>query len=113
MFRKLVTNLPFQPAVLGQIARYLKQLKKDSLKWKTALLGVVAVFMLQLVFVIYPSEYSLSTNTNDIIYGAKTKNQIIQAYINNRDNLGRTDIKAIYDHYGIGVAQIYKLSPKI
>jgi uncharacterized repeat protein (TIGR01451 family) len=56
--------------------------------------------------IIAPAKSSLATSANDIIYGASSKEQVLKAYKNNRDNLGRTDIKAIYDYYGVGVDQI-------
>lgn len=53
-----------------------------------------------------PSKPSLATNAADIVYGASSRQDVLQAYRNNRDQLGRTDIKAIFDHYGIGAEQI-------
>jgi hypothetical protein len=62
--------------------------------------------IVQLFAIIYPSKPSLATSANDIIYGANSKDDVLRAYKNNRDTLGRTDIRAIYDHYGIGIEQI-------
>jgi uncharacterized repeat protein (TIGR01451 family) len=73
---------------------------------------VAAVLVVQLFAIIFPSQPSLATSANDIIYGAKSKDQVMQAYINNRDTLGRNDIRAIYDHYGIGTAQISAAKPE-
>ena len=64
------------------------------------------VMFVQIFAILSPSKPSLATSANDIIYGASSKDQVLTAYRNNRDGLGRTDIRAIYNHYGIGIDQI-------
>jgi uncharacterized repeat protein (TIGR01451 family) len=106
MFRKLVSNLPFHPAVLEQAGFYLNRLRQENSIRRLGLLLSVLVLLLQAITIIFPSKPSLATSANDLVYGAKSKDQILQAYNDNRDSLGRKDIRAIYDHYGIGSIQI-------
>lgn len=106
MFRKLVSNLPFQPAALSQVSFYLRRLRQEESLRRVGFFMTILVLIVQVFAVISPSKPSLATSANDIIYGARSKDQIMQAYINNKDMLGRRDIRAIYDHYGIGTKQI-------
>lgn len=112
MFRKIVSNLPYHPAVLDQVGFYLHRLRQEDSIRRTGLVLTVLVIIVQMFVIISPSKPSLATSTNDLIYGVTSKEQIIQAYNNNRDSLGRTDIRAIYNHYGIGPTQIAASQPQ-
>lgn len=112
MFRKLISNLPYHPAVLEQVAFYSHRLRQEDSIRRSGFVVVILVLLLQMVTIISPSKPSLATSTNDIIYGATSKEQIREAYANNRDALGRNDIKIIYDHYGIGLEQISSAEPE-
>jgi len=106
MFRKLISNLPYHPAVLSQVAFYAHRLGQEKSIRKIGFLLTSLVLVIQVFAIIYPSRPSLATSANDLIYGASSKEQVIEAYTHNRDGFGRTDIRAIYDHYGIGLDQI-------
>jgi uncharacterized repeat protein (TIGR01451 family) len=106
MFKKIVSNLPFHPAVLEQVGFYSHRLRQEDSIRRAGLVLTALVIALQVFMIISPSKSSLATSNNDIVYGAKSKEQILQAYNNNRDGLGRADIQAIYNYYGIGSSQI-------
>jgi uncharacterized repeat protein (TIGR01451 family) len=106
MFRKIVSNIPFQPALLGQTSFYLNRLRKEESLRRVGFIMISLVLLLQIFSLIYPSKPSLATSANDIIYGASSKDEVLRAYTNNRDGLGRTDIRAIFNHYGIASDQI-------
>lgn len=108
MFRKLITNLPFQPALLADVAFYAHRLKQEQTVRRLGFVLILVGFGIQLFAIAFPPEASLATNTGDIIYGATTKQDVLSAYKNNRDQLGRKDIQTIFDYYGIGEAQIEK-----
>lgn len=103
MFRKLVSNLPFSPSLINQLAFYSKRLKKEQFTRKLGLIFTILAVVVQTMTFISPSQATLAASGNDIIYNGngKTKNGIVQAYFNNRDQLGRTDIRTIFNHYGI------------
>lgn len=67
---------------------------------------IIFVMIAQIFAIMSPSKSSLATSTGDIIYGASSRQEVLQAYRNNRDKLGRNDIQAIFDYYGIGETQI-------
>lgn len=106
MFRKLISNLPFQPSLLSDVAFYARRLKKETAIRRIGAVMLVLGFSMQLLTVAFPPQSSLATDWSDIVYGAHSKNDILNAYKNNIDQLGRTDIQAIYNHYGITEAQI-------
>lgn len=112
MFHKIVSNLPFHPALLDEVGFYIKRLKQEDSIRRTGLILTALVFAVQIFFIISPSKPSLANSSNDLIYGAKSKEMVLEAYNTNRDGLGRTDIKAIFDHYGIGAIQISAAEPE-
>jgi uncharacterized repeat protein (TIGR01451 family) len=106
MFRKIVSNLPYHPAVMSQLTFYLHRLRQEEILRRIGFLLFALVIFIQLFAIIFPPKPSLATSANDIIYGASSKDQVLSAYRNNRDELGRSDIREIYNHYGIGIDQI-------
>lgn len=106
MFKKLISNLPFQPSLLGEVAFYANRLKKETAVRRLGLLLILVGFGLQIFTIAFPPQASLATSTNDIVYGANSKKDILKAFRNNQDQIGRKDIKKIFLHYGIGESQI-------
>jgi uncharacterized repeat protein (TIGR01451 family) len=106
MFRKLVSNIPYHPSMMGQLTFYLHRLRQEQALRRAGFVLFAMVLFVQLFAIVSPSRPSLATSSNDIVYGASNKDQVMTAYRNNRDELGRTDIRAIYNHYGIGLDQI-------
>lgn len=101
MFRKLVSNLPFSPALINQIGFYSKRLKKEQFTRKFGLVFTVLALIIQSLTFIAPAKASLAANGNDIVYGGGSKEQLLNTYRRGCDNLGRCDIRAIFNAYGI------------
>lgn len=106
MFRKLVSNLPFQPSLLSEVAAYVKQLRQEQRIRKYGFIVLIIGMLLQTFVIFVPPRATLTTHTSDLIYGATTKTEIAAAYRANVDQFGRDDIQAIYDSYGIDVSHI-------
>lgn len=108
MFRKLVSNLPFSPSLINQLSFYSVRLKKEQFTRKLGLIFTALAIVVQTLTFLVPAQATLAASGNDIIYNGngKTKSGIIQAYNNNRDQLGRGDIQAIFNHYGINQAAL-------
>ncbi len=106
MFKKLVSNLPFNPGLIQQVAFYGKRLQKEKSLRKISSAFMVAALAVNILAVAVPAQNTQATSLNDMIYGATTKNSVLSAYRSNRDNAGRTDIRAIYDFYGITESDI-------
>lgn len=107
MFRKLVSNLSFSPALVGQIAFYAKRLKKEENTRRLGLLFTVFALIIQAFVVFAPPTSANSADSNDMCPGIT------------RDNDGVKKIKACYnnntrhyrdimDYFGISKAELWK-----
>lgn len=101
MFKKLVTNLPYSPGLLNQVSFYYQRLRRENFSRKLGLIFISLAVFVQILMILNPTEPSLASSTNDIIYGGGNKAKILDSYRNNRDDLGRTDIRAIFNRFGI------------
>ncbi|MCA9347517.1 DUF11 domain-containing protein [Candidatus Saccharibacteria bacterium] len=101
MFKKLVSNLPFNPGMLNQIAFYGKRLHQEESLRRLSLFFMSGTLLVNLMAVISPAQNTLASSANDIVYGATSKQVIVNALQNGVDTAGRKDIRAIYDFFGI------------
>lgn len=108
MFKKLISNLPFQPTLLSDVAFYAHRLKQEQAVRRIGFVLILVGFGIQVFAVAFPPQASLATSTGDIVYGATSRQDVLTAYRNNQDQLGRKDIQAIFNAYGIGETQIAK-----
>jgi len=106
MFKKIVSNLPFHPTLLGDLGYYLRRVKQEESIRRLGLVFVVLAMAVQIFAFVSPTKSSLATSTADIVYGATSKDDIVKAYNKNKDPQGRKDIREIFDYYGIGLDQI-------
>ncbi len=106
MFKKLVSNLPFHPTMLGQVAFYVHRLKQEQALRRAGFALIALTLLVQMFAIFSPSRASLATSAGDIVYGATSRKDVLDAYNNNRDQLGRKDIQAIFNYYGINAEKI-------
>lgn len=97
MFKKLLTNLPYNPSLIGQVSFYAKRMHSEE---KIRRLGVVFVVMAVVVqmfaFVSVP-ESTLAESSNDIIRGGfTTRDQAVLHCIN-----PSSDFNKILAYYGL------------
>lgn len=101
MFRKLVSNLPFNPSLMSQVSFYAKRVKEEDSVRRMGF-GLIALAMfIQMFAVMAPPEKSLAASANHIINGLRTKTDILNAW----DRPG-SDIPAIYGKFGLTRADI-------
>ncbi|MEK7603488.1 MAG: hypothetical protein AAB459_04600 [Patescibacteria group bacterium] len=97
MFQKLLSNLPFNPSLVDQVAFYAKRLHAESRVRLVAIVLMIIAVIAQLFAVIVPPQPSLALSQNDIIPGGfSTKDQAI-----NHCNKNDHNFKEILGHYGI------------
>lgn len=79
MFRKLISNLPFNPSLLGTVVFYADRMKQEESLRRLGF-GFVALAMFVQVFaVLAPPEPTLAASDNDIIRGGfRTKEEAVQ-----------------------------------
>jgi len=102
MFRKIVSNLAFSPALVGQLGFYAKRLRKEEATRRIGLIFTALALVVQAFAVFTPPESANAANGNNIIYGGfKDKNDLLSIYDRNRDSAGHADLQQIYTQFGI------------
>jgi len=70
MFKKIVSNLPFSPALVGQLGYYSKKLRKDKITRRLGLIFVILTIIIQSFAVFQPPESANASNSNVNSIGA-------------------------------------------
>lgn len=105
MFRKLVENVPFSPALVGQLGFYARRLKKEEATRRLGLVFTVLALVVQSLAVFAPPESANAANPSDFIYGGvNSVHQVLQAY--DRSARGNGDFKDIMDYAGISRSEL-------
>ncbi len=103
MFRKIVSNLPFSPALVGQLGFYARRLRKEELTRRIGLVFTVLALIVQSLAVFSPPEAANASgyrdySSNSVVNGgAQTIEELQEKY--NRGSPG--DLHTIYDYYGM------------
>lgn len=69
MFRKIVANLSFSPALIGQLSFYAKRLRKEEVTRRLGLVFVVLALVVQSLVVFQPPESANASNPADMVDG--------------------------------------------
>lgn len=102
MFRKIVSNLAFSPALVGQLGFYARRLRKEEATRRIGLIFTALALVVQSFAVFSPPESANAANGNNVIYGGvKSKSDLLTIYDRNKDSAGHTDIQQIYSQFGI------------
>lgn len=102
MFRKLVSNLSFSPALVGQLGFYAKRLRKEEATRRIGLIFTALALVVQSFAVFSPPESANAAGGNDIIYGGiRSRDDLLRVYDANQDSAGHKDIQQIYSYFGI------------
>jgi len=97
MFRKLVSNLAFSPALVGQLGFYAKRLRKEEATRRIGLIFTALALVVQSFAVFSPPESANAASPNNILYGGcATKECILSAWDNNRQ-----DFRSFMSYFGI------------
>lgn len=107
MFRKIVSNLAFSPALVGQLGFYAKRLRKEESTRRIGLVFVALALIVQSFAVFTPPESANAANADNIVYsGIRNKADMLAVYDRGADSAGRNDIQQIYSHFGVTRADI-------
>lgn len=81
MFRKLVSNVSFSPALVGQLGFYARRLKQEEATRRIGLIFTALALVVQSFVVFTPPEPANAASANDMIYGGiKSRNDVLAAY---------------------------------
>lgn len=107
MFKKIVSNLSFSPALVGQLGFYAKRLKKEETTRRIGLVFVALALVVQCLAVFQPPESANAASTNDFVPGglglgsSRSINNFLAPYDQNANHL-----KDIMNYMGISRDQI-------
>jgi len=88
MFRKLVSNLAFSPALVGQIGFYAKRLRKEEATRRIGLIFTALALIVQSFAVFSPPEAANASSASDFIHGGfDSKDDFIKNYNRNTNNI--------------------------
>ena len=102
MFRKIVSNLSFSPALVGQLGFYAKRLRKEEATRKMGLVFVALALVVQGLAVFQPPESANASSTNDFVPGGlglganRSLDNFLRPYDANSNNL-----KDVMNYVGI------------
>lgn len=97
MFRKIVSNLAFSPALVGQLGFYARRLKKEEATRRIGLIFTALALIVQSFAVFSPPESANAANSSDFIRGGFSNvNEYLSHYDQNSNN-----IKDIFASLGI------------
>jgi hypothetical protein len=107
MFKKLISNLPFNPSLLGQVSFYAKRLKAEESIRRMGFGFMALAMFIQMFAVLAPPQKSLANSANNIINGLNTKQDILDAW---DGKTGDSNVAEIYSKFGLTRANIANLS---
>jgi len=106
MFKKLLSNLPFNPSLINQVAFYGQRMHQEERVRRSGLILVVLAVLVQMFAVISPPQPTLAESDNDIIRGGfATKEQAVLHCLN-----GSSDFFEILTYYGLGCDSVNNAS---
>lgn len=100
MFKKLLSNLPFNPSLIGQVPFYAKRLKKESSVRRAGLIFMGLTMLVQFFAVLSPPQPTLASSNNDIIRGGFTSKAQVVSRCNDVHNAAN-DFDEILHYYRI------------
>jgi len=102
MFKKIVSQLSFSPALVGQLAFYARRLRKEEATRRLGLIFVALALVVQSLVVFQAPEPANASNPGDMIPGglglgsARSFNNFLGPYDRNERHL-----QDIYNYFGI------------
>ena len=96
MFRKLVSNLPFSPSLIGQLGLYARRLKKEQIIRRASLIFTVFALIIQSIVMFNPpTSANASLEAVDVNFEITSNVKIEKSAINNtQNNIDATSITA-------------------
>lgn len=102
MFKKLISNLPFNPSLIDQVSFYARRLRNEQKIRRSGAILMILAMLVQSFAVISPPQPSLAASANDIVYGGfNSANELANTYESGCDSANRCDIKQIFQYFGI------------
>ena len=97
MFKKLLSNLPFNPSLINQLSFYAQRLRNETRLRQMGLICVVLAMFIQVFAVVRPPEPTLASSDNDIIRGGFANRDQATLHCLNQ----ASDFKDILAYFGV------------
>src|SRR3989344_1138885 len=97
MFKKLVSNLPFNPSLINQVSFYAKRLHQETSIRRIGFVFIALAMAVQVFAVMAPPQPSLARVGNDIIPGGFHSHE--EAV--NHCNANSYDLSTILGYFGV------------
>lgn len=107
MFRKLVSNLPFSPALVGQLGFYARRLRKEEMTRRIGLFMTVLALIVQSFTVFVPSTSANGSDSNDMCPGVTRDAAGVKKMKNCYENNTR-HYRDIMSYFGISKTELWK-----
>jgi uncharacterized repeat protein (TIGR01451 family) len=108
MFHKLVANLPFSPALVGQLGFYAKRLKKEEATRRLGLVFTALALVVQSFAILTPPDAANASNPSDMIHGGVgSVREVLDVY--DQSARGKGDFKVIMDYAGVTRSELSNL----
>lgn len=102
MFKKLLSNLPFNPSLISEVSFYAKRLQKESAIRKMGLIFMALTLVVQFMAVISPAEASNQCSSNDVIRcGFRSRDEAVQ-----KCNANTQGFRTIVERFGVNCSTI-------
>jgi hypothetical protein len=89
MFKRLLSNLPFNPSLIDQVSFYTKRMHREESLRRLGLGFIVLAMVVQMFAIISPPEPTLASSGNDIINGGfSSREQAVNYCRNNTQQFG-------------------------
>lgn len=85
MFKKLLSNLPFNPSLITQVSFYARRMRKESALRRMGLVFLGLTMLVQMFAVISPPQSTLADSDNDILRGGFTSQSQAVAHCQRND----------------------------
>lgn len=97
MFRRIVSNLSFSPALVGQLGFYAKRLRGEETTRRIGLIFTALALVVQYFAVFSPPESANASSANSFVSGGvKSVSEFVKYYDSNHNN-----IKDLFNSLGI------------
>jgi uncharacterized repeat protein (TIGR01451 family) len=97
MFKKLLSNLPFNPSLIGQVSFYAKRMHREAAVRRIGLAFVVLAILVQVFAIVSPPESTLAESNNDMVRGGFTSREQAVTYCRSNTQ----DFANVLAHYRV------------
>lgn len=107
MFRKLISNVAFSPALVGQLGFYAKRLRQEETTRRVGLIFTALALIVQSFAVFQPPEAANAASSSDMVSGGVSN---LSQYMSHYDR-NTNGVRDLYNTIGITRSEIAKAKP--